>query len=330
MVKKIEYIDILKGYLIVLVVLGHCIQWGMGDKYTLSGLFWDDVIFKGIYMFHMPLFICISGYLFYFSLKKYDLHTLLKKKVIRLFIPLILFAVIHLLIQIISGEFGSSFGPLKCIKALIRNVCFDLWFIWATIVAMIVVIIGYNIKNKILRVIYCGCLGGIILLLPDFLTSGLYEYMLPYFVIGFYIGKSNSLQKLSQVKLKFILVLGVLFIVCFSCWNVSTYIYNSSMYVYSLKSLYAWIIRFLSGVIGCALFSIVVFYTSKYIPDFIKRSIMFAGNNSLWIYILNTYTVKLISRVTSNFSYSLGALLLEAFICIILYYIILSFLGGKK
>lgn len=91
------------------------------------------------------------------------------------------------------------------------------------------------------------------------------------------------------------------------------------MYVYSLESLYTWIVRFLSGVVGCALFSIVVFYTSKYLPNDIKRLIMFAGNNSLWIYILNTYTVKLISRLTIGFHYNVGVLLLETFVCVMFY-----------
>lgn len=46
-------IDTLKGVLITLVVLGHCLLWG-GDT---------SVVANWIYLFHMPFFVFISGYL---------------------------------------------------------------------------------------------------------------------------------------------------------------------------------------------------------------------------------------------------------------------------
>ena len=66
-----EYIDWLKGFAIILVVLGHC--------WTLDrGLFWL------IYRFHMPLFFCISGYLFN---NKRNFKDFLKIKLKTLIIP---------------------------------------------------------------------------------------------------------------------------------------------------------------------------------------------------------------------------------------------------
>lgn len=50
---RIEYIDILRGFAIFLVVLGHVLE--------KSGLA-DSTLFYLIYSFHMPLFICISAY----------------------------------------------------------------------------------------------------------------------------------------------------------------------------------------------------------------------------------------------------------------------------
>lgn len=45
---RLEYIDILKGIGIVLVVLGHITK--------------DRELFQFIYAFHMPLFFIVSGY----------------------------------------------------------------------------------------------------------------------------------------------------------------------------------------------------------------------------------------------------------------------------
>ena len=47
--------DNLKGILILLVVLGHCL-------YGLSGKGVDQALLKSIYFFHMPAFIFVSGY----------------------------------------------------------------------------------------------------------------------------------------------------------------------------------------------------------------------------------------------------------------------------
>lgn len=56
--KRDKTIDILKGTAIILMVLGHVIQTIYApDNYD------ENLIFKFIYSFHMPLFIFISGYL---------------------------------------------------------------------------------------------------------------------------------------------------------------------------------------------------------------------------------------------------------------------------
>ena len=53
------YWDTLKGILIILVVFGHC-GTALGDK-----------LISSIYIFHMPLFVLISGY---FSKKQVELN----------------------------------------------------------------------------------------------------------------------------------------------------------------------------------------------------------------------------------------------------------------
>lgn len=55
--------DIVKGVAILLVVIGHQIQGSCGN----TEVFAEDPIFKFIYGFHMPLFMLISGYFFFYS-----------------------------------------------------------------------------------------------------------------------------------------------------------------------------------------------------------------------------------------------------------------------
>lgn len=51
---RISYIDALRGFAIILVVIGHLVQNNYSDAYHNS-------IFNVIYSIHMPLFFFISG-----------------------------------------------------------------------------------------------------------------------------------------------------------------------------------------------------------------------------------------------------------------------------
>ena len=54
--KRLQYIDIIKGVAIILVVLAHLIQTNVVDGV-------HDEVFQLINSFHMPLFFFASGYI---------------------------------------------------------------------------------------------------------------------------------------------------------------------------------------------------------------------------------------------------------------------------
>ena len=75
--QRIAYIDFLKGFTILLVILGHCIQYNDRD-------FENNIVFRYIYSFHMPLFMFFSGYVSY---KVVLLSSTIKKRAIQLLVP---------------------------------------------------------------------------------------------------------------------------------------------------------------------------------------------------------------------------------------------------
>lgn len=86
MEKRNEKIDFLKGVAIFLVVYGHIIQYCIKNK----GDFFLNLVFKIIYSFHMPLFMIISGYLFYNTLQNNkQIKQLIYKKFKQLIVPAI-------------------------------------------------------------------------------------------------------------------------------------------------------------------------------------------------------------------------------------------------
>lgn len=84
--KRLNWIDVLKGIGIILVVLGHNL-----DKSML--------LFKIIYSFHMPLFFLISGFLFNgcYIVNWKSLLFLVKNKYRRLLRPYIYFGILTIL-----------------------------------------------------------------------------------------------------------------------------------------------------------------------------------------------------------------------------------------
>lgn len=73
-----ETVDLIKGFLIILVMLGHIIQGGMQESLVRSF----------IYIFHMPLFFFVSGYLVdYRALSETAVRKFLGKYMLNVFIP---------------------------------------------------------------------------------------------------------------------------------------------------------------------------------------------------------------------------------------------------
>ena len=59
----------------------------------------DNIVMKVIYSFHMPLFIAISGYLFWFSVKNHGMFNSIKKRVARLLPVCLTWAIILSLVD---------------------------------------------------------------------------------------------------------------------------------------------------------------------------------------------------------------------------------------
>lgn len=140
MTKRNESIDFLKGIAIFSVVLAHC--WLV-----------DREIFHFIYSFHMPLFFCISGYLFS-AKKKYSAFVFGKIK--NLIIPYILFFAFSFVISvtilqrditILDGLKYMILGGKNC--ARVNN--WALWYLQLFFIASNIFYFIAKIKHALIR-----------------------------------------------------------------------------------------------------------------------------------------------------------------------------------
>ena len=244
-------IDLIKGVAILLVLVGHTIQFASGLEYQRSGAFYNNVIYKFIYSFHMPLFMVLSGYLFQNTISNKSIWVIVWNKIRTLIIPIFSFAFIVWILK-----FNPQYSFLDQARSYLSVTRFTLWFLWALFYSSMGVLIGHLIfKDNILI--------WLVLILASFLTpdkwfSEMYKFTFPCFLFGYYAHKHDLIPVLKD-NLRWILPLGLLvFIVCLLFYGVDSYVYMSGSCIYSdgkisLRLLWLDLFRTFVGILGSTL-----------------------------------------------------------------------------
>ncbi|XAM50859.1 hypothetical protein TVTCOM_09680 [Terrisporobacter vanillatitrophus] len=139
---RLQYIDMTKGFSILLVILGHA--------YPVN-----DIRIR-LHSFHMPLFFIISGCLFYYSegLNK-SIRNLFKSRIKVLLRPYIIFNIVFIFINYVLSSFTVD-SLVNDINTVIRlNGLVALCFLLALfIIELIFVIINKIFKSNKLIVLF--------------------------------------------------------------------------------------------------------------------------------------------------------------------------------
>lgn len=303
-----KYLDILRGTAIILMILGHCIQYGNGIAFSQPDVFFNNMAFKLIYSFHMPLFMLISGYLFVYTVKKYSgVIQFIKNRIERLILPIIGW---HAIIYIKKAFEVEKVGGWKenLIVSYVRSIPEEYWFLWAVLYCSIVVWIGrYLFRDSIIYYVF-----GLVLtfFVPEVVFNmDKYKFMYPFFVAGYLVAKNQEIikDKLAAIGVKWMFVGSVAsYAVLFLFWNYDSYIYTSGYASIGRSDLIHQIgidcYRMVIGFAGSAVIILVV----KLIYDFVhskcadKRwinrlvnEVSHIGEESLGIYIISGHMVEI-------------------------------------
>ena len=111
--KESFYWDIVKGTAIFLMIWGHCIQYCALKDIS----YMEDLVFKTIYSFHMPIFMLVSGYLFYYSFRKRTMAELLEHRMRGMLQPIVMATILNnvitlFLIYALSDRVDILYGKL--------------------------------------------------------------------------------------------------------------------------------------------------------------------------------------------------------------------------
>lgn len=110
--KRDQRVDVLRGLLMTLVVLGHCIQY-VADPTDFD----HNLIFRAIYSFHMPAFMFLSGYVAQL-VHPHSTYKQLGKRISSLLVPFLVWGIFS------TTKDGIPYGSILIYPEK------GLWFLW--------------------------------------------------------------------------------------------------------------------------------------------------------------------------------------------------------
>ena len=210
-------IDCLKFSLIILVIFGHCLE-----KFGLHKRPIIEHIYQFIYLFHMPIFVYLSGY---FMNKMKPVRSFFTS-LLQIFETYIFFQLLSYILSCING----IQNPL-----MILNPAWAMWYLPSLIFwRLTIYILPRNIdKHKylvfltsIIASVACGFVN-----YKEFAFQRFFTFF-PFFIIGYYSRHYYVLNKIKEIPVMFSFITIIFsFFLLFSCdVKTSVILYQSNSY----------------------------------------------------------------------------------------------------
>lgn len=312
MKKRDSSFDFVKGVLIWLVVLGHSIQ---NFIYYGSDLFFGDPIFKAIYIFHMPLFIGISGYFFDpVNSRNYKFFDFLKRRASQILSPMVVWVLISALFSFSMYSISGSADPIAFLRSFILALMNSYWFLW--VVFLSYVILSRLFLSRILTFWAAICIETLLLLAPleDLPVIGyvsyMFAFMFPFFFAGMILRDAN-VAEVRSVKLPLLVLALIVVVACYYFWKPQSYAYVNHMNILDNPVMVT--LTFIGGAFG----SILAIASLRCLYRLVANShfsnwVVSVGRVTLPIYLAQgfifTIAAPLVGPNLSGHSYPVGIL----------------------
>lgn len=303
--KRYYLLDNLKVILIFFVVFGHVIEYYINYNSILMTLY----IF--IYIFHMPLFIFISGYL------SKNFYKMKRKAIRNLLIPYIIFNMIWYT-AVYIGTRRAMFSVLYP--------GWTLWYLLSLFFWRITLKYLIKFKHILLLSFIAGVLVGLIPSIGSILSISRTIVFLPFFLLGYYTTEEH-LEKIKSFKSEYaitgilVFLLVAIYIVKNDLFNYK-FLYNSYSYNALEVSLFEGTIFRIFLYFGAIIFSICVINLVPRKEQFFSK----IGKATMNIYVFHIYLVMLVYFFIPKWNIGL----LQNILILISPFIIIFILSRKK
>lgn len=296
--------DMCKAFAIISVVFGHTLFYGMGRQVCESEAYYEDIIFKIIYSVHMPVFMLISGYFFFYTSEKYTLRDILRKKFNTLLIPIISWATILLMINGFMGVNGITL--YQFVVLLFKSSWFLRAVLWATLSHILVKKL-FDDKIFIHVIIIVASL-----FVVDGFNFALFKFMYGYFFLGYYYNKYKMNKKWNGIKntnIKYLctIILGICWCILLDFYDYSSFIYTSGFKIIGnnhscFEQVKIDLFRFFIGLVGSLFIITLCLYAEKSVSGKMRNIIKYIGTNCMCIYLVQGILFKFVQIATYNFN----------------------------
>lgn len=282
---RITYLDTARSVAILLVLLGHSLQYiGPADA------FWTNRVWLFIYSFHMPLFMVISGYFFGHSLIK-PFPIVLKDKILQLLLPCLSWSVLFVLLY--TGACLVLYHTLH-LPPLFSELC-RFWYLKALFSIFFIAFLA----RKIISYDWAACLISIVLvsLIPKMNVFNV-STMYPFFWVGYFLHKYHD----SFIRFSGRIGLSCvgLFILMFPYWNAGKMMYVSHILLVDVNrggvnwdNLSVALFRFLIGAAGSvAVLALFQWVERRYSTSRISCLCNTVGRETLGIYLIQVWMLE--------------------------------------
>ena len=308
MKRRNEFIDFLRGGAILLVLWGHCLQGCNADSFNI----FQNWMFRIIYSFHMPLFMLISGYLFWNSRNK-TLKDIIIRRIVTIGIPFLVWnTLLYFRKVVILREELSAIKYLQCIR-------YGIWFLQSifiiTIEVAIIIKLAERINGKVLVFrnffLICAAVGN--LFIDEIIGVHTANLFVP-FAVGYLYAerKFDDKWKINSNKL-FLVSSSIVYIILFLFYKEWSFDYISGVnpmtseykpYIQMGINIYRWLI----GIVGSIAFTeIMQLLYAKYMNLKFVKFVNRIGKETLQIYVMQCFFLEgVISTVVTIVASKLG------------------------
>lgn len=296
------------GGAILLVLWGHCLQGCNADSFNI----FQNWMFKIIYSFHMPLFMLISGYLFWNSRNK-TLKDIVIRRIVTIGIPFLVWnTLLYFRKVVILREELSAMKYLQSIR-------YGIWFLQSIFIITIEVAIIIKITERINRKVLvfrnffliCAAVGN--LFIDGIIGVHTANLFVP-FVVGYLYAerKFDGRWEINLNKL-FLVWSGIVYIILFLFYQEWSFDYISGVnpmtskykpYIQMGINIYRWIIGIGGSIVFTEIMQLLyVKYRNLRFVKFVNR----IGKETLQIYVMQCFFLEgVISTVVTTVASKLG------------------------
>ena len=276
--KRIGYIDALKGFAILCVVMGHVADGNLTANSQPDYRWFSYTVFNVIYAFHMPLFMMISGFVFRSAYGKSGAidSDKVKKQVYNLIVIYFFFSVAYGIVKLLLANFTNHSTDIKSILMIPVLAIAPYWYLY--------VLIGLYLVFSWKKFDSLNCYMVLFLLTVMSIVSGLWTIRyfeisrILYYSLFFYIGMLHRTKKdiiIGNKLLSLILLIAAITLFVFF-WNSENNIENTIDKIF--------LVNFITAL-GISLTIWYLFENIKFLSK--NRFLQFLGRYSLEIYVIH-------------------------------------------